>query len=425
MVQFVTLLLGLIVGSHAIELSVDDRVAAVELVLDGEVVARLDEAPWEASLDFGINLKPRQLIAIAYDDEGVELDRKRQEINRPRPSAEARLFLKRDDDGRPVSVRVDSQSTQDQRPTEVLVTLDGARLLQVGPREYGLPPLEPSDFHVVQADLRFELGGRAHATLTLGGENLADTGDQLTAVAVELDRKTRRADGPSAYEGWFVHEGRSVRVVAAERGPVELVFVRAAGAAAEIPRLDELPFAMNTTGRRWPARGHHMRDRLQLRQRYRARLLEPFTTRTDRGHLSYESFIISPDMRKEGGLYWVLQQGFMLAQNPAEQRVADAVAVAGLQAAMGSHRRAVVLVAGGASGDASVLLPAASMGYLSRLQVPLYVWHLGDGAALPGLARSAENRDLPRAAAGAPCARGRPVAAASRLAGRGPTSRGR
>jgi hypothetical protein len=56
------------------------------------------------------------------------------------------------------------------------------------------------------------------------------------------------------------------------------------------------------------------------------------------------------------------------------------VAVAGLEAMEGAHRRAIVLVVDG-SQDASLYEPTAVRRYLSAIRVPLFVWTLNDEAA--------------------------------------------
>ena len=57
-------------------------------------------------------------------------------------------------------------------------------------------------------------------------------------------------------------------------------------------------------------------------------------------------------------------------------RIADAVAVAGLQAAAENHRRAVLLILGGEIKDASHYGPATVRRYLAAVRVPLFVWSL-------------------------------------------------
>jgi hypothetical protein len=69
---------------------------------------------------------------------------------------------------------------------------------------------------------------------------------------------------------------------------------------------------------------------------------------------------------------------------PGPDRLADAVAVAGLKAAELGHRRAVVLLLGAAPGDdpSQITRPQARR-YLERLRVPFEVWSLGGEDAGP------------------------------------------
>ena len=128
MIKFATLFLGLVVGSHEVELMVDANVAAVELRLDGDAVGRVDGEPWVVKVDFGRELAPARLEAIAYDASGNQIARAAQAINRPRPRAEAQLLLERDEQGRTSSVRLAWQSSEEDAPSEIVVTLDDERL---------------------------------------------------------------------------------------------------------------------------------------------------------------------------------------------------------------------------------------------------------------------------------------------------------
>lgn len=74
---------------------------------------------------------------------------------------------------------------------------------------------------------------------------------------------------------------------------------------------------------------------------------------------------------------------------PLEVRYADAVTVAGFEAAATAHRRAVLLVLG-KTGDQSRYTPAAAGRYLAGLGVPLHVWNLDDSSS-PGVWGDAGN----------------------------------
>lgn len=80
--------------------------------------------------------------------------------------------------------------------------------------------------------------------------------------------------------------------------------------------------------------------------------------------------------------------------------VADAVAVAGLQAAAENHRRAVVLVLDGSAEDGSRYDPATVRQYLESVRVPLYVWSLYGAKSPASLAWGAEDvSNIPKLAA--------------------------
>jgi hypothetical protein len=79
---------------------------------------------------------------------------------------------------------------------------------------------------------------------------------------------------------------------------------------------------------------------------------------------------------KLGGLHWLLTRISHPIQKVADERFADAVAIAGLQAYAGYTRRAVVLVLGRQIADASQYRPAAVRAYLEKMRVPLFVWSL-------------------------------------------------
>ena len=63
MIEFLTLMIGLVAGSRTVELAAEPPVVAVELLLDGEVVGRRDRPPWRFVLDLGPELSPHELLA--------------------------------------------------------------------------------------------------------------------------------------------------------------------------------------------------------------------------------------------------------------------------------------------------------------------------------------------------------------------------
>lgn len=396
MIQILTLFLGLVVGPHPVELAVDPSVAAVDLRLDGATAARLDEPPWQALVDFGPELVPHELEALAIDGAGKVADRARREVNRPRPEAEAIVFLERDPEGRPVAGRVTWETVGDLSPIETNVTLDGEALEVVSLDHFPLPRAAGDDFHFLQVDLYFAGGVSAHTQVVYGGAYLDETGSELTAVPVVFTKGKARK--PAELDGWFLKDGAPQRVVAVEKGPAEIIVVRTDSVSDVTKDLEGQGFGIGSTmvgggldGTRGPAgRGasasgfERGRKALAFGDMERLRLLLPQSREIRHERVTHRAFVISPRLdSRQGGLYWALTQDYYAPGMSASERVADAVAVAGMRAAWGNRRRAVVLALAGDAPDLSTLSPRAVRTYLRTLDVPLFVWHFdaGDGGA--------------------------------------------
>jgi len=56
MLEFITLFLGLTSGPQMVQLEAGGSLAAVEVQLDGRVVDRVEQMPWEVEVDFGLGL---------------------------------------------------------------------------------------------------------------------------------------------------------------------------------------------------------------------------------------------------------------------------------------------------------------------------------------------------------------------------------
>ena len=104
-IVFLSLFLGLVTGTQSVDLRVDPSVASVRIDLNGAEVARLDQAPWSAKVNFGVAFTPGELTAIAFDAKGKEIARTSQLINLSRPVAEVELAI-RSVEGRPVAAEL-------------------------------------------------------------------------------------------------------------------------------------------------------------------------------------------------------------------------------------------------------------------------------------------------------------------------------
>lgn len=376
-VAFASLFLGLVAGLHPVELVVGEGVAVVELRLDGAAVAEVSGPPWVAEVDFGAGPVPHELVAVARDPEGRELGRARQWINLPRPPAEANVLLDGAGDGRNAVARVSWESVLPGAPRSVRATFDGAPLQVDDPRRIELPDHDPEHLHLLRVELDFTDTLGAVAELVFGGGYRSETSSELTAVALELDEEAA-APGPEELAGRLLAAGEAVTPVAVEEGPglVAVVMDRAAQ-----PRLAE-------RARRWAESGaggstapgvELLRHDLRLGEDQVLRFLWPFSRGGEEEGVRYALFPRSEDHPPEhGGVLWLMTAARQPPFPGDEQRLADAVAVAGMTVAERGRRRAVVLLLGEEPADASRLEARAVRRYLSHLGVPLHVWAVAD-----------------------------------------------
>lgn len=380
MIEFLTLLLGLVAGPATVEVAVSEgaKVAAVELRLDGETVARRESPPWRFVVDFGEELVPHRLHAVALDPGGRELARTTQTVNVPRPPAEARLVLDRGTGGMPRSAAVAWDVLWPAELEQVVVTLDGRVLPDAAPEGFDLPALDPSSLHVLTAELSFAGGLRATAEAVFGGAY----GDRVETELTGVPLRHPRQEIPSAraLAGRFRAGGRAPAVVAVERPGADVVLVRDTSAQRHLQRLvSEAEASYRRLHRRVP------RDLLPLGGDDRLRLVwTPLAAVAgDPRHPVLPPGLFG-DVRGTWGRG--LDLGVLLVEGetgPVPERIADAVAVAGRMAASGNRPRAVVLVADPSTPDSSRHPPARVRRYLERLRVPLEVWST-TGEPLPG-----------------------------------------
>jgi hypothetical protein len=375
-IAFLTLFLGLAAGPQPVELAVrgpaDRPVAAIELLLDGKPSARLAGPPWRTQLDFGPDLLPHELVARALDAEGGELARARQWVNLPRPPAEVEVAVESGADGRPRAVRLSWQSLDGRAPESVTVTLDGRPLALGADRRVALPAVDLATAHVLSVEVRFSptLATRRDLVVGAGGGEIST---ELTAVPVLAPRGRL----PPAGDLRLTAAGRPLSVAAVEEGPAQLVVVRDLGTREAFRRLGALGQRLRDPAGRTRSDPDYLRYDLALGREDRMRVLWPTARRVEGSGLPAELFDASRDFTaRDGGLYWLLTRVSHPGERAADQRIADAVAVAGLQAQAGNGPRAVMLVLGKDAVDASRLTPSQVRRYLAAARVPLHVWSL-------------------------------------------------
>ncbi|HEV2855561.1 MAG TPA: hypothetical protein VHC97_22410 [Thermoanaerobaculia bacterium] len=370
MIAFVTLLLGLISGVYPIEVTVSGPVAAVEFTVDGAPAGRIDpigKPPWVGRVDLGRGLRPRELVARALDAEGKEIARASQWLNLPRPPAEVEIVLEREE-GVPKAAVLTWQIVSGVKPASVDLTLDGEPLKVDARGRAGLPPRDLKSLHVLTAELWFPPGLVARKDVAYGGEYGSEVSTELTAVPVKVSPGTA-LPGPEGLQDWFFASGRPAPVAAVEDGPGKVVIVRVPGANEVLSKL--LPPQQRSSLA--PA----FRRQMLLGEEDQVRFLSLSGNPFRNSRVPAELFDMSPPLgRKDGGVFWYLTNTRMPVRKGAEQSLADAVAVAGLQATAENRRRAVVLVLGNDAKDSSRYDPAAARAYLESIHVPLFVWSL-------------------------------------------------
>lgn len=369
-IAFLTLLLGLTTGPVSVEVSVSGPAAAVELMLDGASAARLAGPPWVARVDLGSELLPHELVARALGPDGAELVRTRQWINLPRPPAEVALALEPGEKGGAPRVRLAWQSLIAGAPKQVSLALDGKPVAVDRDGRASLPRLEADVPHVLSAEVAFGPGLSARRDVVLGSEG-GEAFGELTAVAVRA--RGGRLPPPERLKSWFTAGGAPLAVTAVEEDESgQVIVVR----DIAVPSLVQLAWG--------GARGSIGIPGTTLTRGTRLRFLWPKPRLNLTPDVVAELFDSSQELTSHDiGLDYMLARVLYGGGQAGGQHLADAVAVAGLQAFAGRRPRAVLLVLGPQPEDGSLYKPAAIRRYLAALRVPLHVWSLSPPAASP------------------------------------------
>ncbi len=368
MIVFVTLLLGLVSGVYPIEVTVSGPVVAVELTLDGKPAGRISKAPWKTGVNLGADLRPHQLVARALDGEGREISQASQWLNLPRPAAEAELVLEQGEDGAPKSVLLSWQSVNGANPAATELTLDGQPLTLDADHRAALPPRNLKDLHMLAAELRFPSGVRARKEVAYGGQYGSTVSSELTAIPVRLGGAGHL---PALDEvgRWFTAEGLAVAADAVEEGPGKVTAVC-------------LPASLEIQKRLLPGEekpSPRYRNDMPLGAEDSFQFLSLGADAFHDSRIPADLFQLYPALSAaDGGVFHFLIDPRLRGDPPPATalRIADAVAVAGLQAATENHRRAVILLLGKDILDSSHYSPAIVREYLRAIGVPLFVWSL-------------------------------------------------
>lgn len=389
MIEITTLLLGLLVGPRTVAFTAAPQVTSVVIEIDGQVAVGVvpEEGGGEARIDFGRALMPHRVSAIAYGETGIEIGRDEEWVNLPRPEIAARLVLHGDpwtpDRASLIWEHLAEHPVTVRRAT---ATLDGRPLTVPDPQDIRLPSSDPDVPHLLALDVTFSNGERMELARAWGGGGIDEVETRLLPFRVATRPGEAWPADPPAAVGACLAAPRGAQVHGLEEGGADVVVVRDVKA---LPRINRM--LRSTLARRSPVGVSRM---LPLRDGDRLRQVWPMARRADhrRGTLS---MFPSTDATASGrGLISVLRER-AVRRDDGKQRLADAVAVAGLLAYGSGRASAVVLVLGEQPQEASFAAPAQVRAYLDALAVPLHVW--GVAGAKPtewGMARDVSS--LPR-----------------------------
>jgi len=335
-------------------------------------------------VDLGRELAPHELVARAFDSDGHELARARQWLNVPRPPAEVSLLLERNSEGRGVAVRLAWQSLLGTSPLRIAVTFDGKPLDVRNPSRIRLPEFTPESIHLISAEVEFSPAVVSRAGLVLGAGSESEASSELTGVPIRLSSATSLPPS-SSIQGWFRKGTEPLHVVALEKGTALVLVVRDTDhteALAKLGKSGRTIFVLGEGGSlpRYDPDATRFENRLDDADRIR--FLWPRANRAAGSEMPTELFDASRDFAGNfAGIHWLLTHVSHPSPKGSGERFADAVAIAGLQASAGYTRRAVVLVLGQQTDDASRYPTNLVRSYLAKIRVPLFVWSLAPRTA--------------------------------------------
>lgn len=367
-IVFTTLFLALVVGTHNVRVEIDGEPSRVVFSLDGVEVATDETPPWRARFDFGNVLVSHEIEVVAFDGEGSEMGRATQWVNLPRADAALEIVVDRDDEGRPASARLVTASAAGEKPRATHLTLDG-ETIDAGPEdEYPLPKLDLEAPHFLRAAAIFPNGELATADLSVGGTYGGEFTTRLTAVPVVSGKRPKPAD----LAGVIRVDGEPARIEAVEKEGAK-VFVVADGALNHV--LPTIRPSARFSGRGRALIPERPDPKLDL-----IMVVRPVPVRSGWGRRAVEVFSTTLPLKitSAAPIDWHLTSLNVAEHDTSAQRLADAVAVAGVRAAGTQCPRVVLLLLSGEPQDLSDFDPGEVRRFLDDLHVPLVVLRWGE-----------------------------------------------
>jgi len=375
MVTFLSLFLWLMTDVHPVKVAVGPGVELVEIYLDGEKIGVTSAPNWEIDCDFGQQLRPHRLEAVARGDAGEEVGRAVQFVNSPRAQAEVDVVFEGGTLEAPTMLRVITESGERLEPLAVFVTFDGLMVRKGVDGRFELPAYDPRQAHIVSAEGHFPEGVTARRDVTFSSNVRGMVASDLTAISVVVEK--RRDISALDLEGLLRAGDEALTVVAVDRQGARVYLVRDHGAWP----------ALRSTGRLIDSRDMASRQvymKELVRKAEETAWVEEISPEEDRFYLLVPNStdsrglalfpVLQPFSLKGWGIAWLSTHIVSPRATVGGQRLSEAVALAGLRAAADGCPRAVVLVLGEDPVDESWFRPPAVREYLRALQVPLVVW---------------------------------------------------
>lgn len=393
MLTFASLLLGLTLGFHEIEVLADDEIVAVELFLDGASVGRDERRPFRKEVDFGPTLRPHKLEAVGFDAEGGELARTVQWVNLPRPPAEiTAIFDQGPAPGVGVVARLRWAALAGAQEPEARAWFNGAEIAVEDPRAIALPDFDEEQLHFFRVELTFPGHLVSSFEATLGGAYADNVTSDLTAVLLHLTRK--REPTIEELEGALVKKGAPLEIVALDKPPAQIVVVRDRSIDDDFALLEAQRALGTSSSGSFGSLGSGTFsspttriDRIMAKRLsdWRLEFLWPVAERRQgTAGRQFDLFAHTPELGPDdGSLYAFLTRIDFPAHLTGRQRLADSLAVAGLSAAALGGRRTAILILDDGAEDRSGLSADLVRSYLEQIQVPLEIWTTARRAKTP------------------------------------------
>lgn len=249
------------------------------------------------------------------------------------------------------------------------VTIDG-EVLEAGPGggERTLPKLNLELPHFIRAAAVFSGGELAKADLSVGGTYGGEFSTRLTAVPVF----SKKRPAPLDLTDVISVDGESVRVEAVEKDGSK-VFVVADGALSHVLPTIQPSARFRGHGRALVPKNPDPKLDLSV-------VVRPVPVRSGSGRRAVEVFSTTAPLKitTAAPLDWHLTSLNVADHDTSAQRLADAVAVAGVRAAGTQCPRVVLLLLSDEAQDSSDFTPAEVRRFLDVLHVPLVVFRWGE-----------------------------------------------